>query len=126
MTKSLLKVCCRLLELKPKAPGVYLLGEHPLGCRWKTALCRIATPKVNQKLNPPAISSVGQSVAGHAPGVARGHQGDPKLGLSNAAGPALPRRDDATGAGTAPAVGRAGFALLRGGRGAVWLQAAHL
>lgn len=91
-----------------------------------STLCRIATPKVNQKLNPPAISSVGQSGAGHAPGVARGHQGDPKLGLSNAAGPALPRRDDATGAGTAPAVGRAGFALLRGGRGAVWLQAAHL
>ena len=44
MTKSLLKVCCRLSELKPKAPGVYLLVEHPLGCRWKTARSAVSQP----------------------------------------------------------------------------------
>lgn len=44
MTKSLLTVCCRLSELKPKAPGVYLLGEHPLGCQWKTALSAVLQP----------------------------------------------------------------------------------
>lgn len=33
MTKSLLNVCCHLLELNPKAPGGSVLGENPFGCR---------------------------------------------------------------------------------------------
>lgn len=37
MTKGLLKVCCRLSELKPKALGLHVLREHPQGCWQSTA-----------------------------------------------------------------------------------------
>lgn len=76
MTKSLLEVCRHLSELKPKAPGLYLLGEHPLSCWWNAAAVGcIAAPKLNQELHRPALAPC--ALCGRSPSSLGPFQGKP-------------------------------------------------